>query len=114
MLQMFAQKGHFQFSELLDFYTSQGQALDISTVGFYKARMNYNPNAIRLMMKDYLSMIYENDDASLVKLNGYIVTAIDGSDIVLPSTEEKAEKYGLHNRESNASPVMAKLVRLHY
>ena len=28
---------------------------------------------------------------------------------MLPSTEENAEKYDLHNRESNASPVMAKL-----
>lgn len=110
MLQMFAQKGRSQFSELLNFYTDQSQSLDISTVGFYKARMNYNPNAIKLMMKDYLSMIYENDDASLVKLNGYIVTAIDGSDIVLPSTEENAEKYGVHNSDSTVvSPVMAKL-----
>lgn len=61
------------------------------------------------MMKDYMSMIYENDDASLVKLNGYIVTAIDGSDIVLSSTEENAEKYGVHSRDSAAGPVMAKL-----
>lgn len=64
MLQMFAQKEHSQFSELLNFYESQGQTLDISTVGFYKARMDYNPNAIKLMMTDYLSMIYENDDAA--------------------------------------------------
>lgn len=109
MLQMFAQKGRSQFSELLDFYTNQGETLDISTVGFYKARMNYNPNAIKLMMKDYLSMIYENDDASLVKLNGYIVTAIDGSDIILPSTEENAEKYGQPNPAAAVSPVMGKL-----
>lgn len=109
MLQMFAQEGQSQFSELLNFYEGLDQPLDISTVGFYKARMNYNPNAIKLMMKDYLSMIYENDDASLVKLNGYIVTAIDGSDIVLPSTAENAEKYGRPNPEAAVSPVMAKL-----
>ncbi|MFD1415530.1 IS4 family transposase [Oceanobacillus jeddahense] len=113
MLQMFAQKGNTQFSELLNFYSSQGQPLDISTVGFYKARMNYNPNAIKLMMKDYLSMIYENDDASLVKLNGYLVTAIDGSDIILPSTTENAEKYGVHPETGTATPVMAKLSLLY-
>ena len=50
MLQMFAQKGHSQFSELLNFYESLDQPLDISTVGFYKARMNYNPNAIKLIV----------------------------------------------------------------
>lgn len=113
MLQMFAQKGQSQFSELLNFYASQDQPLDISAAGFYKARMNYNPNAIKLMMTDYMSMIYENDDASLVKLNGYIVTAIDGSDIVLPSTAENAEQYGRVNPEAAVSPVMAKVSLVH-
>lgn len=108
MLQMFAQKGKTQFSELLNFYTDQGKPLDISTVAFYKARMNYNPKAIRLMMTDYLSMVYEENNDQLVKLNGYIVTAIDGSDITLPSTEENALKYGVvPNPKASANPVMA-------
>lgn len=75
---MFVQKGHSQFSVLLNFYTNQGRGMNISTVAFYKIRMNYNPNAIKFMMKDYLSMISENVDASMVKLDGCIVTAIDG------------------------------------
>ncbi len=61
------------------------------------------------MMKDYLSMIYENDDASLVKLSGYIVTAIDGSNFILPSTGENTEKYGVHDREGAEGPVMGQL-----
>src|SRR5699024_3692610 len=77
--------------------------------GFYKARMKYNPNAIKLMMKDYLSMIYENDDENLVKLNGYIVTAIDGSNFILYSTEENVEKYSVHNRERAEGQVMGQL-----
>ena len=62
MLQMFAQKGNSQFCELLNFYENQGKPLNISTVAFYKARMNYNPKAIQLMMTDYMSMIYEEND----------------------------------------------------
>lgn len=109
MLQMFAQKGKTQFAELLNFYADQGKPLDISNVGFYKARMNYNPKAIRLMMKDYVSRVYE-DDGQMVKLNGYIVTAIDGSDITLPSTEENALKYGVvPNRKDSANLVMASI-----
>ncbi|PTQ79233.1 DDE family transposase [Trichococcus patagoniensis] len=108
MLQMFAQKGNSQFCELLNFYENLGKPLDISTVAFYKARMNYNPKAIRLMMTDYMSMVYEENDDQLVKLNGYIVTAIDGSDIILPSTEENTTKYGMsHNPQASANPVMA-------
>ncbi|MDB6354573.1 IS4 family transposase [Trichococcus sp. K1Tr] len=114
MLQMFAQKGNSQFCELLNFYEDQGKPLDISTVAFYKARMNYNPKAIRLMMTDYMSMIYEENDDQLVKLNGYIVTAIDGSDIILPSTEENAKKYGVvPNPKASATPVMASVSLLY-
>ncbi|MEO1770349.1 hypothetical protein [Candidatus Enterococcus ferrettii] len=39
-------------------------------------------------------MAHEKYDNKLAKLNGYIVTAINGSDIVLPSTKENAKKYG--------------------
>lgn len=114
MLQMSAQKGNSQFSELLNFYADQEKPLDISTVAVYKARMNYNPKAIRLMMKDYLSMIYEENDDLLVNLNGYLVTAIDGSDIILPYTEENALKYGVvPNSKVSANPVMASVYILY-
>ncbi|MDU3611785.1 IS4 family transposase [Enterococcus avium] len=109
MLQMFSQKGNSQFSELLNFYASQNQPLDISTVAFYQARMKVNPEALHLMMGDYIAMTYEKYNDYLAKLNGYIVTAIDGSDIILPSTEENAKKYGIHDPQKNVSPVMAKV-----
>ncbi|MBO1305429.1 IS4 family transposase [Enterococcus sp. 669A] len=113
MLQMFSQRGHSQFSELLNFYGDQDKPLDISTVAFYNARMKYNPKAIHLMMADYLSMVYEKYDDQLAKLNGYIITAIDGSDIILPSTDENAEKYGVHATSSSVGPVMAKVSLLY-
>lgn len=113
MLQMFSQKGTSQFSELLDFNSSHEKPLDISIVAFYKARMKYNPNAIHLMMSDYLSMIYENHDTSLAKLNGFIITAIERSDIILPTTEENTRKYGTPNPKHPVSPVMAKISLLY-
>lgn len=43
----------------------------------------------------------------MVKLNGYIVTAIE-SDIILPSTERNARKYGGGlNARASANSVMA-------
>ena len=113
MLQMFSQKGLSQFSELLNFYSVQNKPLDVSTVAFYKARMKFNPKALHLMMEDYLSMAYEKYDDKLVKLNGYIVTAIDGSDIILPSTEETIEIYGVNKPNQAISTVMAKISLLY-
>lgn len=54
-------------------------------------------------------MTYEKYNDYLAKLNGYIVTAIDGSDIILPSTEENAKKYGVDDPHKSVSPVMAKV-----
>lgn len=113
MLQMFSQKGNSQFSELLNFYSLQNKPLDITTVAFYKARMKFNPKALHLMMEDYLSMAYEKYDDKLVKLNGYVVTAIDGSDIVLPSTEENIKIYGVNKPNQEISTVMAKISLLY-
>lgn len=112
-LQMFNQKGKTQFSKLTDFYKEMNMDLNISTVGFYKARMKFNPNAIKLMSKDFIANIYDKENESMVKLNGYIVTAIDGSDFILPSTPENAEIYGRAKSNNSAKeedcPVMGKL-----
>jgi len=112
MLQMFAQKGRTQLSELMDFYKELDAPLDISTVGFYNARMKFNPEALRVMSNDFVSEVYDEENDSMVKLNGYLITAIDGSDFILPSTEENAEKYGRSigsALDEKNVPVMGKL-----
>ncbi len=111
LLQMFSQKGQTQHSELLNFYKDIDKPLDISTVGFYKARMNFNPEAIKLMSNDFIyQKMYDDEDESIVKLNGYIVTAIDGSDIILPNTFENQELYGqCKGVEGSNQPVLGKV-----
>ena len=112
MLQMFAHKGKTQLSELLDFYKDIDKPFDVSTVAFYNARMKFNPYALKLMSKDFLSEIYDKENESFVKLNGYYVTAIDGSDFILPSTDENAAKYGRSNNniaDEKDCPVIGKL-----
>lgn len=110
ILQMFAQKGKGQKSELLNFYNDINKPLDVSQVGFYNARMKFNPNAIKLMLKDFISDIYDRENESFVKLNGYYVTAVDGSDFILPSTLENNAKYGgPTSTVTDWQPTMGKL-----
>jgi hypothetical protein len=114
LLQMFAQKGKTQFSELINYYSDIEKPLDISTVGFYKARMNFNPEAIRKMSNDFINKHYKEFEETLVKLNGYYILAIDGSELVLPSSSENAEIYGRSYAGNKACPqedrpVLAKL-----
>lgn len=61
--------GKTQFSELTESYKDMDSNLDGSTVAFYKARMNFNPNAIKLMSKDFISDIYDKENENMVKLN---------------------------------------------
>lgn len=117
ILQMFANKGRTQLSELMDFYKDIDKELDVSTVAFYNARMKFNPYALKVMLKDFMSDIYDKEDKSFVKLNGYYITAIDGSSFYLPSTEENAAKYGRatigDNTDENNCPVMGRLSLLY-
>ena len=94
--QMFGQKGKAQQSELMDFYKDIDQPIDISTVGFFQSRMKFNDGAIRTMSNDFMIDMYDKHDDSMAKLNGYLVTAVDGSKIILPSTPENEAYFGRH------------------
>lgn len=118
LLQMFAQKGKTQFTELVNYYSDIEKPLDITTVGFYKARMNFNPEAIRKMSNDFINNHYKEFADTLVKLNGYYILAIDGSEFVIPSSNENAEIYGRSYAGNKACPqedrpVLAKLSTLY-
>lgn len=118
LLQMFAQKGQTQFSELINYYSDIEKPLDITTVGFYKARMNFNPEAILKMSNDFIYKHYQEFGDTLVKLNGYYILAIDGSELVIPSSKENAEIYGRSyagNKDcpKEDRPVLAKLSTLY-
>lgn len=57
--------------------------------------MKMNPEALHLMIEEYIAMTYKKYNNYLAKLNGYIVPAIDGSDIIPPFTKN-AKKYGVN------------------
>jgi hypothetical protein len=87
---MFNQKGNTQTSELLDFYKEIYTNLAISAVAFYNARIKFNPEALRVMSNDFVSEVYDEENESMGKLNGYLITAIDGS---ITFDREKTNQY---------------------
>jgi len=109
ILQMFSNKGLSQRSELINFYKNYDKQLDVSTVAFYNARMKFNPEAIRHMLIDFIYAHYNNPKNKMVKLNGYYITAVDGSDIIIPSTLENEKIYGKAANGNDNNPVMGKL-----
>jgi Transposase DDE domain. len=116
LLQMFGQKGKTQQAELIDFYKDIDRPLDISTVGFFQNRMKFNESAVRLMSNDFITDMYDKHDDKMVKLNDYLVTAIDGSKFILPSTKENEEYFGRFvsgKATPENSPVMGMMSTLY-
>lgn len=105
-LQLFANKGKSQKNEIDDFFRDIKAPIEVSQTAFYNARMKFNPEALLKMMQDLMRETYETED-SLLKLNGYFVCAIDGSDFVLPSLQSIKAPYGVAKNGSTAETAMA-------
>lgn len=93
--------------ELDNFYRTMGLTKDVSTWGFTKQRLKFNPKALVAIISDYLKNFYENSNV-IKKLKGYLIFAIDGSDIVIPYTKENKKRFGF-NKTGTVNPAMAKL-----
>lgn len=114
LYQMLTRKGQSQWGELMDFYDSVGKPKDISEQGFYAARLKFNPEAVRVMSNEYIAKIYDDNDDSMKKFKGCLVLAIDGSKIILPTTQENIERFGQYtNGRSEVQPSMALVSTLH-
>lgn len=113
--QMLNQKGRTQRYEIKNIMDNLGINEEISDVGFYKARMKYDPNALRLMHRDFLIQEYDSRKNQLQTYKNYFVLAIDGSDVILPS-DIKSEKISAARYKGNAEvenmPVQCKISAL--
>ena len=95
-------------NELENFYKKLSIPKNVSTWGFTKQRLKFNPKALMSIIRDYLNCFYKQ--SALVKtLKGYYIFAIDGSDITVPSTKENKEFFGYQKGDKQVSPAMAKL-----
>ncbi len=93
-LQMLSNRGLSQKKEIMHFYNSLNTNITTSSIAFYKARMKIDPLAILKIQQDYISDIYYYEKQSLKSLKGYYIMAVDGSDIVLPTSNENELIFG--------------------
>lgn len=110
-LQILSNKGRTTKMELHDFYREYNLNGDVSVWGYEKRRLEFNPLMIHEMNSDFLKANYSDND-SLLKLNGYLVLAVDGSDIKVPATKENYKKYGCQIRKNVSQenePCMASI-----
>lgn len=100
-LQMFANKGRSVKNELFDFYKEFKLNGNVSSWGYSKCRLEFNPLMIHEMNYDFIKKIYQNNE-ELTKYNGYYVIGIDGSDIRIPTTKENYQFFGYQHRQNQS------------
>lgn len=99
--------------ELRNYFAKKHQN-PISKQAYFNARQNLNPEVFQYLNDEYLKGFYNEPEEEIIKWNGYLVFAVDGSKVEIPNSAENREKYGvLSNQNESTSPARAMISGLY-
>lgn len=82
--------------------------MNITNQGMSLQRLKFNPEAIKYLTDEWIRSIYADHDYERVRrIKGYYVFAIDGTDLILPNSEEGYNKYGGNTSTNGFKTTMA-------
>ena len=91
---MINRKGLTLKLELRGYMNISHPGIQISKPGYLKQRMKLNPEAFVDLYQFHNRNFYSDPDAELYTFNGFLVLAVDGSDINIPTTPETIAMFG--------------------
>lgn len=91
---MISRKGLTLKLELRGYMNISHPGVQISKPGYLKQRMKLNPEAFIDLYRFHNRNFYSDPDAELYTFNGFLVLAVDGSDINIPTTPETIAMFG--------------------
>ena len=91
---MINRKGLTLKLELRGYMNISHPGVQISKPGYLKQRMKLNPEAFVDLYQFHNRNFYSDPDTELYTYKGFLVLAVDGSDINIPTTPETLEMYG--------------------
>lgn len=91
---MVSRKGLTLKLELRGYMNISHPGVQISKPGYLKQRMKLNPEAFIDLYQFHNRNFYSDPDAELYTFNGFLVLAVDGSDINIPTTPETIALFG--------------------
>ena len=104
---MINRKGHTLSMELRGFMNITHPGEQISKPGYLKQRMKLNPDAFVDLYKFHNKNFYQDPETKLYTYNGFLILAVDGSGVNIPTTPETLELYG--NATYHGSKLCAQL-----
>lgn len=79
----------------LNFNLIRNSDMKITNQGMSLQRLKFNPDAIKFLTDEWVKSIYADHDYERVRqIKGYYVFAIDGTDLILPNSEEGYAYFG--------------------
>lgn len=72
---------------------------DISSPGLLKQREKLNPEVFKYLNEGTLKIFYNECKEEVKLYNGYVITAIDGSDFEIPNTKSCKEEFSFLQKE---------------
>ena len=97
---MINRKGLTLKMELRGYMAISHPGMKISKPGYLKQRMKLNPEAFVDLYQFHNRNFYSDPETELYNINGFLVLAVDGSDINIPTTPETLEVYGNSSRKN--------------
>ncbi len=91
---MINRKGLTLKLELRGYMNISHPGTQISKPGYLKQRMKLNPEAFVDLYRFHNRNFYSDPETELYTVNGFLVLAVDGSDINIPTTPETLAIYG--------------------
>ena len=91
---MINRKGLTLKLELSGYMNISHPGLKISKPGYLKQRMKLNPMAFVDLYQFHNRNFYSDPETELYTMNGFLVLAVDGSNINVPTTPETLAVYG--------------------
>lgn len=90
---LLTRKGLSTKMDLRNFYKEKLDKKKVSNVAFHKRRMKFNPEAIAFLNDNRIYNYYQTEE-NLKKFKNNFIIAVDGSKVVIPTTEETLEYFG--------------------
>lgn len=109
MYYIISKKGYSMNMEINNFYNKINIEELISKQALLEQRLKLNPEVFNVLNTDCLKCIYQEYPDEVKTYKGYLLKAIDGSDLELPNTEMARSYYG--NVKTNSPDEYKKLAR---
>ena len=98
ILSTLSRKGKTLKMDVRNYFIGRNRDISMTRQGYTKQRLNLNPESFKFLNSKHVEHIYTYEDELETK-KGYLVFAVDGSDILLPTTPTTLAIYGNTSRK---------------